>query len=53
MVYWVLKELKLEHVEPDLGPSEKRIIAVFQDESSFHVNEYKQTAWCAPWLSAF
>jgi hypothetical protein len=53
MVHWVLKESKLERVEPDLGPGEKRIIAVFQDESSFHANEYKQTAWCAPWLSAF
>jgi hypothetical protein len=35
-------------VDPDLGPNEKRVIAVFQDESSFHVNEYKQDAWYAP-----
>jgi hypothetical protein len=31
-----------------LGPDEKRIIAVFQDESSFHVNDNRQTAWCVP-----
>ena len=52
MVHWVLKESKLERVEPELEPGEKRIIAIFQDESSFHANEYKQTVWCAPrWLS--
>jgi hypothetical protein len=34
-------------IEPDLGPEEKRVIAVFQDESSFHVNDHKQTSWYA------
>jgi hypothetical protein len=28
-----------------LGPGEKRVVAVFQDESSFHVNEFKKTTW--------
>jgi hypothetical protein len=36
---------ELVHIEPDLGPEEKWVIAVFQDESSFHVNDYKQTSW--------
>ena len=54
MVHWDLKGSKLEHVEPKLEPGEKRIIAIFQDESLFHANEYKQNTWCAPrWLSAF
>jgi hypothetical protein len=34
-------------IEPDLGPEEKWVIAVFQDESSFHVNDHKQTSWYA------
>jgi hypothetical protein len=48
MVQWVANESGLVCVEPDLGLDEKRVIAVFQDESSFHANEYKQIAWCAP-----
>ena len=48
MVQWVMNESRLVRIEPDLGPDEKRVIAIFQDESSFHANEYKQTAWCAP-----
>ena len=47
MVHWEANESGLEHVEPKLGPDEKRIIAIFQDESSFHANEYKQDIWCA------
>ena len=48
MVKWVAKGSELVRVDPDLGLGEKRVIVVFQDESCFHVNEYKQTAWCAP-----
>ena len=31
-----------ERIDPKLGLDNKRVIAVFQDKSSFHVNEYKQ-----------
>jgi hypothetical protein len=48
MVHWVANETGLARVDPELGPDEKRIIAVFQDESCFHANEYKHDAWCAP-----
>lgn len=33
---------------PTLKPGEKRIIAQFHDESSFHANEFKRNAWYAP-----
>ena len=39
---------ELVRKDPVLGPGEKRIIALFQDESSFHVNEYKKNIWCVP-----
>ena len=48
MVRWEFKDSELEHIEPQLGPGEKRVIAVFQDESLFHANEYKQNIWCTP-----
>lgn len=51
MVQWVVNESnpsELVRVDPKLGPGDKRVIAVFQDESSFHVNEYKPIIWCAP-----
>ena len=48
MVQWLAN--RTERVDPKLGPGDKRVIAVFQDESSFHVNEYKQIVWCAPFL---
>jgi hypothetical protein len=48
MVKWELQGSELVHIDPVLGPGERRIIAVFQDESSFHVNEYKRTLWCVP-----
>jgi len=48
MVRWECKDSKLVCVEPQLKPGEKRVIAVFQDKSSFHANEYKQNIWCAP-----
>jgi hypothetical protein len=47
MVQWEFNNLGLLHVEPQLRPGERRIIMVFQDESSFHVNKYKQNIWCA------
>ena len=56
MVTWEpldpLAESKSELVciDPDLGPGEKRVIAVFQDESSFHANKYKRNIWCALWF---
>jgi hypothetical protein len=46
MVQWKAKGVGLMCIEPDLRPEEKRVIAVFQDESSFHVNDNKQTLWC-------
>jgi len=45
MAQWVLQESELVHVDPVLGPGEKRIVPLFQDESCFHVNEYKQSIW--------
>jgi hypothetical protein len=50
MVHWIADGPDLVHVDPKLGPDNKRIIAVFQDESCFHVNEYKSDAWCTPQL---
>jgi len=46
MVQWVSEGSELVCIDPDLAPGEKRVIAVFQDESSFHVNEFKRTIWC-------
>ncbi len=48
MAKWRPEGLGLVRVEPELRPDKRRIIAVFQDESCFHANEYKQTVWCAP-----
>jgi len=50
MVQWKPSESgsELMRIDPDLGPGEKRVIAVFQDESSFHANEYKRIIWYAP-----
>ena len=50
MVRWEPNEDETELVQKDpvLGPGEKRVIALFQDESSFHDNEYKKNIWCAP-----
>jgi hypothetical protein len=33
---------------PQLGPGEKRIIALWHDESTMHAKEFKRYAWCAP-----
>jgi hypothetical protein len=48
MVQWKPKGVGLVCVEPDLRPEENRVIAIFQDESCFHVNDNKQMGWCAP-----
>ncbi|SRR6266851_3672495 len=48
MVQWRSEGSGFERIEPDLGPNEQRVIAVFQDESCFHVNNNKQTLWCVP-----
>ena len=48
MVQWRSEGSGFEHIKPDLGPDEQRVIAVFQDESCFHVNDNKQTSWCVP-----
>ncbi|KAF9516301.1 hypothetical protein BS47DRAFT_1292541 [Hydnum rufescens UP504] len=37
---------ELKHCEPNLQPGEKRVIAQFHDESCFHANEFKRSAWC-------
>ena len=48
MVQWKAKGVGLTCVEPDFRPEEKQVIAVFQDESCFHINDNKQTLWCVP-----
>jgi hypothetical protein len=48
MVQWKPKGVSLVRVEPDLRPDENWVIAVFQDESCFYVNDNKQTGWCTP-----
>ena len=48
MVEWKSEGSGFVRIEPDLGPDEKRVIAVFQDESCFHVNDNKQNSWCVP-----
>jgi hypothetical protein len=48
MVQWNQKGSEFKRVDLDLGPGERRVIALFQDESSFHVNEFKKSTWYAP-----
>ncbi|KZT63884.1 hypothetical protein DAEQUDRAFT_747689 [Daedalea quercina L-15889] len=47
MVQWVVEGDGSEMVrkDPQLGPGEKRIIALCQDESSLHAGEYKANVW--------
>ena len=46
MVRWIENEDRtFEHNEPQLCPREKRIIPLFQDESSFHASKYKLNIW--------
>jgi hypothetical protein len=47
MAKWNLIGSELEREDPVLGPGEKRIVPIFQDESSFHANEYRQNIWYA------
>ena len=35
----------LKRIEPVLAPNEKKVVALFHDESCFHANEYKSSAW--------
>ncbi|KIJ56331.1 hypothetical protein M422DRAFT_239552, partial [Sphaerobolus stellatus SS14] len=39
---------ELKKIEPNLKDGEKEIIAVFQDESCCHANEFQTTAWMRP-----
>jgi len=48
MVKWIAVGLELKCEDPILGPGERRVVPIFQDESSFHANKYKQSIWCAP-----
>jgi hypothetical protein len=48
MVQWIQRGSKFKCIDPDLGPGKRRVIALFQDESSFHVNEFKKSTWYTP-----
>ena len=50
MAKWELQGSKLMCTSPKLGLDEMQIIALFQDESCFHANEYKRTIWYVPLL---
>ena len=53
MVRWTEnKDGTFKCVEPQLLPGEKRIIPLFQDESSFHAGEYKSNIWCVSFVLA-
>lgn len=45
MTHYILEGGKLVPVKPILGEGEREIIALFQDESCFHANEYKSSVW--------
>ncbi|KAJ8507050.1 hypothetical protein ONZ45_g10532 [Pleurotus djamor] len=45
MTKYQLKDGKLEPNPPTLGPGEKEIIAIFQDESTMHGHEYQPSLW--------
>ena len=47
MTRYVLDGNTLKAIEPTLEPGQKKIIALFQDESSFHANEFKSSTWFA------
>ena len=46
MVQWIMEDTQTVRKDPELGPGEKRIIPLFQDESSLHAGEYKTNVWC-------
>ena len=48
MVRWEQQESELVRIDPVLMLGEKQIIAMFQDESMFHANEYRSTIWYIP-----
>ena len=48
MTHYVVDGTHLKPIEPTLQPGQKKIIALFQDESSFHANEYNSSAWFVP-----
>ncbi len=51
MVKWVETTNRgFECIEPQLGPGKKRVIPIFQDESSFHAGEYKSNVWLVCFL---
>ena len=39
MVKWLPAGSELRREDPILGPGERRVVPIFQDESSFHANE--------------
>jgi hypothetical protein len=47
MTHYILDGEVLKPIEPVLAPDKKKIIPLFQDESCFHANEYKSSAWSA------
>jgi hypothetical protein len=48
MVQWIQRGSKFKCIDLDLGPGERRVITLFQDKSSFHVNEFKKSTWYTP-----
>ncbi|KAF9552179.1 hypothetical protein CPC08DRAFT_754904 [Agrocybe pediades] len=46
MAQWIEdKDGNFKRIAPTLEANEKEIIPIFQDESCFHANEYKSSAW--------
>jgi hypothetical protein len=45
MTHYVLEGTDLQPIEPELQAGQKKIIPLFHDESCFHANEHKSTAW--------
>ena len=47
MTHYILDGDVLKPIKPILQLGEKKVIPLFQDESTFHANEFKSSAWCA------
>ncbi|KAF9254123.1 hypothetical protein L218DRAFT_1055222, partial [Marasmius fiardii PR-910] len=47
MAWWELTDDALTHIPPVLRLDEKEIIPQFHDESTFHMNDFRMTAWLA------
>ena len=45
MTHYELDSEKLVPIKPVLNPGEREIIALFQDESCFHANDFMTSAW--------